>query len=274
LHHQSIERAIELNGVQVDLNLRAFNIGRLAVHDAAALVSPVGDVVLSPEDAFPENPTLEQLVAHRSALLVQYQSKAYAARYETFVKEVAAAEQKAVGTDTLACAVASSLFKLMAYKDEYEVARLYSDGEFIRSIEKQFEGDWSLRFYLAPPLLAKRDSQGVLLKKSYGPKMMSAFRFLARLKFLRGTALDPFGYTAERGHERELIVRYQAAIRAILPTLSESNHADALALANIAQGIRGFGHVKAQAMREALETFDRVSRGARNPSPNPGLDVT
>jgi indolepyruvate ferredoxin oxidoreductase len=289
LHHQSIERAIELNGVQIDLNLRAFNIGRLAVHDAGAVVPAevpavvpaVGGEVPSPEDAFPENPTLEQLVTHRSALLTQYQSKAYAARYADFVTEVAAAEQKATGTDTLACAVASSLFKLMAYKDEYEVARLYSDGEFIRRIEQQFEGDWSLRFYLAPPLLAKRDSQGVLLKKSYGPKMMSAFRFLARLKFLRGTALDPFGYTAERRHERELIVRYQAAIRAILPTLptlAESSQADALALAKIPEGIRGFGHVKAQAMHQALETFERVSRGASNTGPgrrsSPSLDVT
>jgi indolepyruvate ferredoxin oxidoreductase len=189
LHHQSLQRAIELNGVQIELNLRAFNIGRLAVHDAAALVSAsvsTGSDISDPPNALPDNPSLEQLLAHRSSLLMNYQSKAYASRYQGFVKEVAAAEQKACGTETLAQAVASALFKLMAYKDEYEVARLYSDGEFIRKIDAQFEGDWSLRFYLAPPLLAKRDSQGVLLKKSYSAKMMLAFKFLARLKFLRG----------------------------------------------------------------------------------------
>jgi indolepyruvate ferredoxin oxidoreductase len=269
LHHQSLQRAIELNGVQIELNLRAFNIGRLAVHDAAALVSAsvsTGSDISDPPNALPDNPSLEQLLAHRSPLLMNYQSKAYASRYQGFVKEVAAAEQKACGTETLAQAVASALFKLMAYKDEYEVARLYSDGEFIRKIDAQFEGDWSLRFYLAPPLLAKRDSQGVLLKKSYSAKMMLAFKFLARLKFLRGTALDPFGYTAERRHERELVARYQAAIRAILPTLSESTHANALALAKIPEGIRGFGHVKAQAMHEALETFKTVERGGQGAS--------
>ena len=271
LHHQSLQRAIELNGVQIERNLRAFNIGRLAVHDASALASAsaLGETASKASDpsrALPDNPSLEQLLAHRSAFLTKYQSKAYASRYQGFVKEVAAAEQKACGTDSLALAVASALFKLMAYKDEYEVARLYSDGEFLRRIDEQFEGDWSLRFYLAPPLLAKRDSQGVLLKKSYSAKMMSAFKFLARLKFLRGTALDPFGYTAERRHERELVVRYQVAIRAILPTLSPSTHANALALAKIPEGIRGFGHVKAQAMHQALDTFERVSRGVGDPA--------
>jgi indolepyruvate ferredoxin oxidoreductase len=136
----------------------------------------------------------------------------------------------------------------MAYKDEYEVARLYSDGEFLKRVQAQFEGDWKLRFHLAPPLFARRDQEGRLIKRSYGPGMLRVFRVLARMRRLRGTKLDPFGYTAERRAERELIREYRETITAILSKLNRGNLDRAVALASLPEDIRGYGHVKEAAM--------------------------
>jgi indolepyruvate ferredoxin oxidoreductase len=157
------------------------------------------------------------------------------------------AETGRIGAGTaLAEAAARGLFKVMAYKDEYEVARLYTDTDFLRRVADRFEGPYALRFHLAPPLLAERDpATGHLQKRVYGPWMLGAFRLLARLRFLRGTPFDLFGYTAERRAERRLVAEYEALLDEIVAALSPENHASAVALAALPLEIRGFGHVKA-----------------------------
>jgi len=183
--------------------------------------------------------------------LAGYQDSAYADRYEAFVDKVRRAEARLGKGEALSKAVARALFKLMAYKDEYEVARLYTDGRFEKRLNATFAGDFKLRFHLAPPLLARRDAQGHLIKAQYGPWMRSAFWLLARLKFLRGTAFDPFGRTEERCMERQLIADYRASIEALLPRLSEDNLKQAVELAALPEQMRGFGHVKLESVRKA-----------------------
>jgi indolepyruvate ferredoxin oxidoreductase len=187
------------------------------------------------------------MVERRVAFLTDYQNAAYAARYRGLVDKAKAAEAaKAPGKCGFAEAAARYLFKLMAYKDEYEVARLYTDGNFQRQVANEFDGD-KLRyeFHLAPPLLARRDKNtGLPRKMSFGPWMMSAFGLLARLKFLRGTALDPFGYFPERRTERKLVEDYEATLRELFEKLTPENHHLAVGIAAIPEKIRGFGHVK------------------------------
>jgi indolepyruvate ferredoxin oxidoreductase len=190
-------------------------------------------------------------VAVRRAFLADYQNPAYAQRYADLVDKVARVEREATGTSRLALAVARNYFKLMAYKDEYEVARLYTDGEFLKRVAEQFEGDWKLRFHLAPPMFARRDKDGHLIKRSYGPGMLRVFRLLARLRGLRGTRFDPFGYTAERRAERELVREYRETLTAILSKLNRGNLDRAVALASLPEEIRGYGHVKEAAMEKA-----------------------
>jgi indolepyruvate ferredoxin oxidoreductase len=152
----------------------------------------------------------------------------------------------------LAEAVARNTFKLLAYKDEYEVARLYTDGSFAKKLSKQFEGDFTLKFHLAPPLMAPRDPEtGRLIKREFGPWMMPAFRLLASLKRLRGTAFDIFGKTEERKMERRLITEYEAIVEEILAALTPQNHALAVQLASLPERIRGFGHVKERNIKES-----------------------
>jgi len=239
----AIERAIELNGVAVDFNKQAFLWGRRAGHDRAAverIAAPhgVGGETLSR--------SLEEVIARRVDVLTRYQNAAYAKDYLAFQRQVASVETARVpGSAGLSEAVARNLFKLMTYKDEYEVARLYSDGTFAKQLRERFEGDVTLEFHLAPPLFAERDpATGHLKKQSYGRWMLPAFKLLAALRFLRGTALDPFGYTAERKVERALIGEYRGMIAALLPVLSPDNHATAVALARLPERIRGFGHIK------------------------------
>ncbi len=239
----AIEKAIELNGVAIEFNRQAFRWGRKAAHDLGAVERVAAPVAAEARPA--PAATLDEIVALRSGQLAAYQDAAYAARYEGLVRRVAAAEAAlAPGLTGLAEAVARNYYKLLAYKDEYEVARLYTDGSFRRRLEEQFEGDFKLRFHLAPPLLAARDADGHLKKRAYGPWMMSAFRLLARLKFLRGGAFDPFGRTAERRAERQLILDYEAVIDEVLGRLRHDNHRLALDLASLPDRIRGYGHVK------------------------------
>ncbi|MBV8651928.1 MAG: indolepyruvate ferredoxin oxidoreductase family protein, partial [Alphaproteobacteria bacterium] len=190
--------------------------------------------------------SFDEVVARRVAFLTRYQNAGYAARYEKLVRRVEAAERgTAGGSKKLAEAVARSLFKLMAYKDEYEVARLYTDGTFLKRIRAQFDGDYALNFHLAPPLTAERDARtGHLKKRTYGPSMLRVFGVLAKLKFLRGTHLDIFGYNEERRTERRLITDYERLVEEILSGLSPANHATAIALAQIPERIRGYGHIK------------------------------
>jgi len=186
--------------------------------------------------------------------LTAYQNSAYARRYRVLVDKVKAAEaSRAPGKDGLADAAARYLFKLMAYKDEYEVARLYTDGAFVKQVKNEFDGD-TLRFefHLAPPLLARRDkATGLPRKMSFGPWLMPAFAVLAKFKFLRGTPLDPFGRSVERQTERKLIEDYEATLGEVLAKLTPDNHHLAVGLAVIPEKIRGFGHVKQRQLAAA-----------------------
>jgi indolepyruvate ferredoxin oxidoreductase len=268
LSEAALNRAIELNGVAVESNKAAFAWGRGAAVDLARverLAAPAKPVVVH----LPQS--LDAIVRKRVAFLTAYQNAAYAARYEAFVSKVRQAEGSLGQGEALAKAVAKSLFKLMAYKDEYEVARLYTDGGFEARIKAAFEGDFTVKFNLAPPLLAKRDAQGRLMKAQYGPWMWRAFKLLARLKFLRGTTLDVFGRTEERRMERQLIADYEASVSALLPLLREDKLEQAIELASLPEHIRGFGHVKLESMRKAkarwaeLETLLRNAPAAQQP---------
>ncbi|MBT6272855.1 MAG: indolepyruvate ferredoxin oxidoreductase family protein, partial [Chromatiales bacterium] len=232
LSRESIHQAIELNAVAVDTNLEAFEWGRAAAHDheaVAAVVRPLlGD---KSDEKFADS--LGGIIEIRAKFLERYQNRAYADRYRKLVDTVKDVESSLQG-DELSRAVARMYFKLMSYKDEYEVARLYSDGQFKKNLERQFSGDYSLTFHMAPPLFAKRDPQtGHLKKKEYGPRMMRAFSMLAGMKVLRGGIFDIFGKTEERRMERALIGEYEDLIGEVLRTLDSSNQALAIELASL-----------------------------------------
>ncbi|WP_395693551.1 indolepyruvate ferredoxin oxidoreductase family protein [Piscinibacter sp.] len=242
LGHAALMRAFELNGVQVENNKAAFEWGRRCAHDLAAVQALYAAAAVI---EFVKKPSLDELVARRAEFLTGYQDAAYAAQYKAFVDKVRAAEAPLASTK-LAEAVARYLFKLMAYKDEYEVARLHTDPAFTAKIAGMFEGDVKLTHHLAPPLLAKTNDKGELIKKAYGPWMRTAFGLLAKMKGLRGTALDPFARSEERKTERALIGEYRECIEELLRTLSAANLAQATEIARIPEEIRGFGHVKAR----------------------------
>ncbi len=253
LHLESLMRAMELNGVQIAANKLAFEWGRqAAVHPQA-----FADAVKQAGGASPQviqfkpRETVEHLVRRRVAFLTDYQNAAYAEQYQAFVNRVQQAEQalgNAVGGSkprtALAEAVARNLFKLMAYKDEYEVARLYTDPAFKAKIDGMFEGDFQLKFHLAPPATAKRNAKGELQKQTFGPWMQKAFGVLARFKGLRGTAWDVFGKTEERRTERALIGEYRNLVEQVLQGLSADKPALAVDIATVPDSIRGYGHVK------------------------------
>ena len=191
--------------------------------------------------------SLDELISTREQFLTAYQNAAYARRYRHLVDKVRHVET-ALGSSRLSTSVATYLFKLMAYKDEYEVARLYTEPAFMEKIKAQFEGDYVLKFHLAPPLLARRDAAGHLIKREFGPWMMRAFGVLARLRFLRGTSLDVFGHTAERRTERALVVEYEQTLLMMLAKLDVGNLEVAIQVASLPEQIRGFGHVKESSM--------------------------
>ena len=241
----AINKAIELNGAAVKMNQAAFLWGRRAAVDLAALerlIAPKADAA----PAMEISRTLEETVARRVNFLTGYQNAAYAEKYRELVEKVKQAEaSRTKGLTGLAEAAARYYFKLLAYKDEYEVARLYADPAFMQKIQSQFEGDYKLHFHLAPPLLAKRDPvTGELRKAEYGTWVFTAFKLLSKLRGLRGTAFDVFGYTQERRMERRLIGEYEATIAELIGKLSSDNHALAVKIASIPEEIRGYGHVK------------------------------
>ncbi|WP_240635928.1 indolepyruvate ferredoxin oxidoreductase family protein [Caldimonas tepidiphila] len=245
LGEAALMRAIELNGAAVEMNKAAFAWGRQAALDLAKVRAAAGvdrgvPIVMMPR----RTPDLATLLADRTKRLAAYQNAAYAKRYEDFVRGIAAVEAERVGGERFSREVAVSLYQLMAYKDEYEVARLYVESGFFERVQRQFEGDFKLRFHLAPPLLAKRDAQGRLLKQSYGPWVATAFKWLAKAKFLRGTALDPFGHTGERRGERAAIGAFEALMREVAAGLDAQRLPTALELARLPQSVRGYGHVK------------------------------
>jgi len=250
----AIEKAIALNGEAVAMNRAAFHWGRRAAVDRAAVENLSKPAAAVTSDARRLSESFDEAVERRVRFLTDYQDAAYAARYRTWVDKIRAAEAaRAPGKCGLADAVARYLFKLMAYKDEYEVARLYTDGAFLKQVKGEFDGDdLRFEFHLAPPLLAQRDKvTGLPRKISFGPRILPLFRLLAKLKGLRGTAFDPFGRTLERRTERKLIADYEAMLDEVLAKLTPDNHAAAVALAAIPEKIRGFGHVKQQHLAAA-----------------------
>jgi len=263
---EALLKAIELNGVAVDSNSRAFRWGRRAAHNLAA-VEQVALPQAEPESTHLSQ-SLEEIVARRSDFLTDYQDAAYAGRYRDLVERAKNAEtSQTPGRSGLAEAIARYYFKLLAYKDEYEVARLFTDGAFLDKVKAQFEGDYKLHFHLAPPLTAQRDpDSGHLKKVEYGPWMFKAFTLLAKLRRLRGTRLDIFGYSAERKEERQLIADYEALVEELLSGLDHENHALAVELAAIPGHIRGFGHVKQASLEAAKAHEAQLLAAFRDPS--------
>jgi len=243
----AIEQAIALNGEAVAMNHAAFRWGRRAAVDPAAVEALAQPAPGAQDPARMLSGSLDEIVARRVEFLAAYQDAAYAARYRRRVDAARAAETALTpGKTGFAETVARYLFKLMAYKDEYEVARLYADPAFLRQVRNEVDGDTlRLTFHLAPPLLARRDKvTGEPRKMSFGPWMLPLFRVLAKLKFLRGTALDVFGYTTERRTERQMVRDYETLLDELMAKLAPDNHALAVGLAAIPEKIRGFGHVK------------------------------
>ncbi|MGA0572143.1 indolepyruvate ferredoxin oxidoreductase family protein [Variovorax sp. VNK109] len=261
----SLHRAIELNAVAVENNKTAFEWGRRAAHDWAGVQK-----LMAPAQVieFRTRETVESLVARRVEFLTGYQNAAYAKRYAAFVARVQQAEAP-LGKTALAESVARYLFKLMAYKDEYEVARLQSDKSFLARVHGMFEGDFKLNYHLAPPLLARRNAKGELQKSKFGPFMLQGFRVLAGLKGLRGTALDVFGYTEERRTERALIGEYEAAVEEVLRSLDAENHALAVEIARLPEQIKGYGHVKERNLAAARQRWQDLMARWRSPDSAP-----
>ncbi|WP_087721982.1 indolepyruvate ferredoxin oxidoreductase family protein [Pandoraea sp. PE-S2T-3] len=256
LSYAALTRAIELNGVSIEKNKQAFEWGRRAAHDLAS-VRKLAQQGETPESSaaggklitLHSPKALDALIQRRYDQLVAYQDRAYAERFKQTVDRVRTAESaidNGASQMPLTEAVARALYKLMAYKDEYEVARLYTDPAFMKKLNEQFEGDFSVHFHLAPPSLAKHDDKGHLIKQSYGPWMMKAFGVLAKFKGLRGGAFDIFGRTEERRTERALIGEYEALVNELISHLNERNTSLAVQLAELPQEIRGYGHVKDQ----------------------------
>jgi len=258
----AIERAIELNRVAIELNKSAFRHGRLAAHDLAAIEAKAAPLTVISDQA--PSTDLDEVIKRRAVYLTAYQDSDYAQRYRDLVARVRTVEARETkGMTGLAEAVARYYFKLLAYKDEYEVARLYTDGSFQEKIKRQFGSEGKINIYLAPPLFADTDPvSGHLKKKAYGPWVFTAFKWLAKFKGLRGTVFDPFGYSEERRMERRLIGHYEALMVEVLTKLTPESHTLAIEIASLPEHIRGFGHVKerhveAAKAREAdlLEAF-------------------
>ena len=255
LSEEALLKAIELNGVSVGFNQQSFAWGRLAAHDLDAVQREIKAASPAQVIEFKRAPSLEDIISKRTTFLIGYQNAAYAKQYQSLVDQVRAAEGKLVGHGALKLteAVAKYYFKLMAYKDEYEVARLHSDPAFRQRIASMFEGDYKIKYHLAPPLLSAKDANGHLVKREFGSWMGWAFPLLAKFRFLRGSFLDPFGRTEERKTERALITEYRDLISGLLPRLTSENLSTVVALASIPEDIRGYGHVKERHLRNAKQ---------------------
>ena len=264
LTRAALMRAMELNGVQVANNQAAFEWGRRCAHNLAEVEALYRTAQVI---QFVKKTGLQELVAQREQFLTGYQNAAYAAQYRSFVDQVQAAEGRLGSSTRLTEAVARYLFKLMAYKDEYEVARLHTDPAFTAKIADMFDGDYKLVHHLAPPLSAAKDAQGHLVKKSYQPWIRSAFGVLAKLKGLRGTPLDLFGRTAERRTERALIVEYRDCITQLLPQLTADKLELAVQIARIPEDIRGYGHVKERHLAAARSKWQGLMQQWQAPQP-------
>ena len=259
----ALMRAIEINGVNIEENRRAFGWGRLAACDV--------DVVKTAANLKPvelKEMAIDELINHRAELLVAFQDEGYSADYRTFVKKARQAEQQLGNSElSLTRAVATYLYKVMAYKDEYEVGRLYSDPEFHQKLSEVFTGDYKLKFNLAPPIINRGlDALGRPRKTQFGGWMLSAFGLLAKFKFLRGTAFDPFGYLTDRLEERKLIADYKAMIDSLLPELKSENIETAVECARLPDQVRGYGVVKMESIEQYYELQAGLVHRFRNPA--------
>ncbi|WP_370156298.1 indolepyruvate ferredoxin oxidoreductase family protein [Ferrovibrio sp.] len=260
-------KAIELNGTAIEGNIRSLNWGRLYAQNPKA-VEDIARPAIPPAELKTFAKTADELLADRLPRLAAYQNAAYAERYRALVEKAVAAESRqAKGMTGFAEAVARYAYKVMAYKDEYEVARLYTDGSFLKQLNAQFEGDFRLSFHLAPPLTNHPDPvTGEARKSVYGPWMLRAFGLLAKLKGLRGTAFDIFGYTEERKLERQLVADYAALVEELCAGLGPDSHALAVQLASIPEEIRGYGHVKLRNLKAARGKWAKLLETFRSPA--------
>lgn len=271
LSHASLKRAIELNGVKITQNLEAFEWGRVMAHHGASAMPHSNHAGTATVVQMPE--TLDALITRNRAWLTDYQNTTYGQRYADAVERIRRVEKGVPGGERLALtrAIAIHLAKLMAYKDEYEVARLYTEPAFFEKLRQQFDGepgqDYQLHFHLAPPLLSRKNDKGELIKRKFGPRTLTAFRFLARMKGLRGTPFDVFGKTHERRQERALITEYLALVDEFSRTLTPSRLAVAIELAKLPDDIRGFGHIKEANLKTVQQQRARLLAIYREPKP-------
>jgi indolepyruvate ferredoxin oxidoreductase len=273
LTESSILQAIELNAAAVESNKKAFEWGRRAAVDLPAVARAATPPEGVRQDSLRLSDDLDELVSRRSAFLMDYQNDKYAQRYATRVAKVQAVEAtKVPGSTALTQAVARYLFKLMAYKDEYEVARLHTHTGFMKRISEMFEGSYEVKLHMAPPLWAKPDpATGEARKRTYGPWMMTAMRVLASFKGLRGTFLDPFGYQHDRRVERALIGEYEKVVDELLDGLTPERLALAVDIASIPEFIRGYGHVKARHLKDAKSREAALLAQWRAPTPSASI---
>jgi indolepyruvate ferredoxin oxidoreductase len=267
---KSILGAIEVNGVAVKMNTQAFQLGRLAAIDPARIAGMMKgqDETVAPKTL--EAMSLDEIVAHRSALLTDYQNDKLATRYRNLVTKVRDAALNGGFGDELPRAVAINYAKLLAYKDEYEVARLYTDGKFEKQIRGQFDGDFKISFNLAPPLLGGgTDALGRPRKRAFGAWMLPLFRVLAKMRGLRGTAFDIFGHSADRKLERDLITDYEKDVASTLAALSPLTLETAVELLGLPDRIRGYGPVKEKSVRDAKARHTQLAADLVNPPTAP-----
>jgi indolepyruvate ferredoxin oxidoreductase len=270
LSAKAIEQAIEVNGVAIKMNSQAFQLGRLAAADPARLAAMMKDQDETVAPKTLDAMSLDEIIEHRSAHLAEYQDAKLAARYRNAVMQVRNAASNGSFGDALPRAVAINYAKLLAYKDEYEVARLYTDGRFEKQLRDQFEGDFKFNFNLAPPMLAgKPDALGRPGKRAFGAWMMPVFRFLAKMKVLRGTPFDVFAYSPDRRLERDLIAGYEKDVATVLGLLSPLTHDTAVELLSLPDRIRGYGPVKEKAVHDAKARYAQLAADLVNPPPAP-----
>jgi indolepyruvate ferredoxin oxidoreductase len=260
LGHQSIHRALELNNVQITFNKRAFEWGRIWVQDPKFILSALGELF-----AQDHVETLSEKIARHTASLTDYQNAAYAQRYTDLVSIAFRADTH--GDKSLASTVADCCFKLMAYKDEYEVARLYSLPSFRAGLDAQFEGEAKLTIHLAPPLLSKRNpTTGVPVKRTFGPWVFTAMRLLAKGKVLRGSIFDIFGKSAERKMERKLVQDYFELATDLCENLTDERYDASVKTLNLARNLRGFGHVKEENFQQYQHDLKSHLKAMRDPT--------
>jgi indolepyruvate ferredoxin oxidoreductase len=261
-------KAIELNGVAVERNKEAFGWGRVAATDVKVIINLLNTGQARVEEVKAE-PSLDELINIRHKHLVNYQSRRWANRYTDMVKQVREAEEKLGETNNLLTrAVAQQLYRFMAFKDEYEVARLFAETDFMKEVNNTFEGDFKVHFHLAPPIMNRgTDAQGRPRKRQFGPWMFRVFKLLAKFRVLRGTPVDPFSYSSDRKMDRAQLKDYQQLVERIVSELDASNYDTFLQLAELGSEIRGYGPVREQAAEAVQEKHSQLIKALNTGRP-------